>query len=444
MQTVTESAPIDLATELRRARGLELAKRAKIKSYGQGVYIVPAASHRGTYAVVPTDGGPTCTCPDYEERQMPCKHIFAVEFTRRTVTMSDGSVKSESTLKVTYRQDWPAYNQAQCAEKEYVAKLLRGLCDGIEEEPQKGKGERRLPKCDRVFAITMKVYDMKSARRSDTEMREWAAKGYMSKAPSYNSVCEYMEDAALAPVLRRLIEQSAAPLAAVETQLAVDSSGFSSQVYRRWYDAKYGKEMAESTWLKAHVTVGTRTNVIASARVTDGSDHDSPEFPALINAAARQFKPTEISADKGYLSVDNLNAVAAIGATPFIAFKENSREHVASHKGSDQLWTKMFHFFQFKRGEFLSHYNRRSNVETTFHMVKSKFGGSLRSKTRAAQENELLCKLLCHNLSVLVHEMFELGIMPTFFPQESTHSATVIDFSSARREIAMPDGRGEK
>ncbi len=28
--------------------------------------------------------------------------------------------------------------------------------------------------------------------------------------------------------------------------------------------------------------------------------------------------------------------------------------------------------------------------------------------------NETLCKVLCHNLVVLVHEMYELGIEPIF------------------------------
>ena len=76
----------------------------------------------------------------------------------------------------------------------------------------------------------------------------------------------------------------------------------------------------------------------------------------------------------------------------------------------------MYHYFQYRRDEFLSHYHKRSNVETTFHMIKAKFGDSLRSKSETAMVNEALCKILCHNLVVLIHEMFELGIDPTFLP----------------------------
>jgi transposase len=52
----------------------------------------------------------------------------------------------------------------------------------------------------------------------------------------------------------------------------------------------------------------------------------------------------------------------------------------------------MYHYFEFKNEEFLEHYHKRSNAETTFHMIKSKFGDAVRSKTEVAQVNEVLLK----------------------------------------------------
>jgi transposase len=82
-------------------------------------------------------------------------------------------------------------------------------------------------------------------------------------------------------------------------------------------------------------------------------------------------------------------------------------------KRGDALWKKLFHFYSFKREEFLMHYHKRSNVETTFSMIKAKFGERLRSKTEAAQVNEALCKVLCHNLCVVIQSVYELRIDPT-------------------------------
>jgi len=66
----------------------------------------------------------------------------------------------------------------------------------------------------------------------------------------------------------------------------------------------------------------------------------------------------------------------------------------------------------------MQHYHKRSNVESTFSMIKAKFGGSLRSKARTAQYNEALCEILCHNICVVTQPMYELGIEPTFWAED--------------------------
>lgn len=83
------------------------------------------------------------------------------------------------------------------------------------------------------------------------------------------------------------------------------------------------------------------------------------------------------------------------------------------------MWNNLFHYFQFKRDEFLAHYHKRSNVETVFSMIKAKFGPALRSKTDTAQKNEVYFKVLLHNLCVLVQSIYELGIDPVFWPVET-------------------------
>ena len=79
------------------------------------------------------------------------------------------------------------------------------------------------------------------------------------------------------------------------------------------------------------------------------------------------------------------------------------------------LWSKMFHYYNYKREDFDAHYHERSNIETVFSMVKMKFGTHLRSKTKTAQINELHCKFLCHNICVLISSIYELGLVPEFW-----------------------------
>ncbi|HTV74156.1 MAG TPA: transposase [Candidatus Acidoferrales bacterium] len=324
----------------------------------------------------------------------------------------DGTV----TETITYRQEWSAYNAAQSNEKARVAELLRDLCSII-DNPVQQRGRPRLALADAIFCATMKVYSGMSARRATSDLREFAKRGLIDKAPHYNSVINALENPDLTPFLRRLIEESAAPLAAVETDFAADSSGFSTNIYARWFNAKYGREMTYNFWLKAHVMVGTRTNVITAVEVTDHRTNDSPMLPTLLQSSAKRFAMKRVSADKGYLADSNVQAIAAHGAEAFIAPKVSTvlnRPIDASRKKSE-TWDRMLHYYHYRKDDFLRHYHRRSNVETTFHMIKAKFGSRIRSKSATAMVNEVLCKVLCHNLCVLVQSIYELGIEATFW-----------------------------
>ena len=70
----------------------------------------------------------------------------------------------------------------------------------------------------------------------------------------------------------------------------------------------------------------------------------------------------------------------------------------------------MFHLFAANRGEFLRRYHQRSNVESAFSMIKRKFGDAVQSKTTTAMANEVLAKIVCHNVVCCIHAAHELGI----------------------------------
>jgi transposase len=104
-----------------------------------------------------------------------------------------------------------------------------------------------------------------------------------------------------------------------------------------------------------------------------------------------------------------VEALTDLGIDPFIMFTGNAKGN-----GKSATWNKLFHFFQMNRDEFLTHYHRRSNVESTFSGMKRKFGEIIRSKTPVAQRNELLLKVVCHNIVCVIHEMHESGAEALF------------------------------
>jgi transposase len=221
----------------------------------------------------------------------------------------------------------------------------------------------------------------------------------------------------LTPHLQMLIEESSLPLAAIERDFAVDSSGISTCRFVQWMHAKYSDPYLREAkdWVKVHLMCGVKTNIVTAVEITDRYAGDSPHFKPLIQATRRNFVMNEVSADKAYLSKDNLKVVVEAQAMPYIAFKANSIP--TKGKGQSTLWNRMYHFYSYNQERFMQNYHKRSNVETTFHMIKSKFGDALRSKTKTAQINEALCKVLCHNICCLIQSMFELGLKPKFWSE---------------------------
>ena len=399
--------------EPREQRGMELAATRTIRKTGSG-WIVPSQTGSGTYRVNLMQRTATCTCPDFETRGVRCKHIYAATFVLRREQNADGSVTVTRSLtlsaseQVTYPQPWAAYNDAQTNEKDKFQSLLFDLCRGVNQPQIKKNGRPSIPLSDAIFSVTFKVYSTVSARRFMSDLRDAQGKGFIGKTPHYNSIFNYLENPELTPILRNLITESSLPLKSVESDFAVDSSGFTTSRFTRWFDHKYGQVREQHDWVKCHLMCGVKTNIVTAVEIHERNTNDSPVLPSLAVATAHNFTLKEVSADKGYASRANMEAISNLGATPFISFKANSRPNGGG------TWDKMFHYFQFMREEFLQHYHKRSNVESTFSMMKRKFGDSLRSKTDVAMVNETLCKVLCHNICCLISAMYELGIEPTF------------------------------
>jgi len=408
---------------MRELRALEIAARSKITFDGEA-WSVPSQTTGKKYRVV-IGSEPSCQCDDFTLRQQPCKHIVAA----RIVCGRDygGKAPEISTDAVpkrpTYKQDWPAYNKAQMTEKRRLQALLHELCLGVPERSRERKGRMPTPMADVIFSMVFKVYSTLSSRRFTCDLNDAHERGYLTKSMHPNKINTRMESAEFTPILKDLITRSSLPLAAVETRFAPDSSGFSTSRFVRWYDEKYGVERSGHDWVKVHLICGVKTNVVTAVEIADRNAADCPQFKPLLEATAKNFNVKEVPADKAYLSRENLELVESLGATAFIPFKANN---VPGEAGS--LWERMYHYFNFRRDEFLPHYHQRSNVESTFSMIKAKFGDHVRSRTDDAMVNEVLCKILCHNICCLIQAHCELGIEPVFWQdvKEATEAPMIL------------------
>ena len=238
---------------VRELKALEIAARAKI-AFSDGVWIVPSQTTSGSYRVT-LGSEPSCPCDDFQLRKLPCKHIVAARLV--CARDHDGTTPEIVTdavpTKPTYKQNWPMYNEAQQTEKARFQKLLFDLCRGLPNLKQTGSGRRWTPLADMVFACGLKVYTTVSSRRFACDLKEAHGVGYLSHLMNSVSVCSFLENDMLTPVLKNLIVQSSLPLSMFETNFAPDSSGFSTSRFVRWYDEKYGCERSGHDWVCARL-----------------------------------------------------------------------------------------------------------------------------------------------------------------------------------------------
>lgn len=393
----------------REERGRQIAKRGGIRRSGSR-YTVPSQEAGGTtYTVDLVDQ--TCTCPDWETRRRPCKHQEAVLFS----IVWDGAPDEPSAAQTPPKRkncprDWSVYNRAQASEGIYVARLLRALCQGLPQPPRKpGRGRNPVPLADQAFSAVLKVYSLKAQRYMESALANAVEQGLVDRIYHYNTISNFLGDEASTAILVGLVQESAKPLAVIEAgQFAIDSTGFSTVTYDRWFDQKHGKLCAEHTWVKLHIAVGTVTHAITGVAVTPKAD--CPQLPSLLTQTMKNFQVSEMSADKAYSSKANHRILESCGVEAYIPF-----QITAAMDPKCETWSRHLAEFLFNQDKFLPHYHRRSNVESVMWMIKSKFGASVRSKTPVAQMNEVLAKCLCHNLACLVQAIFTAGLAPRFW-----------------------------
>jgi hypothetical protein len=407
-------------------RGLAIASGpGQIEQIAPNVWSVPSQSGTGVYLVSLERGVWKCICPYFVAHDIQCKHILAVHIRRNGLTRLQAAEAGAKQPRKTYRQNWPAYNAAQRSEAVNFGLVLQDLVSDLEDPcPPKNTGRPRLPYRDLVYCSVEREFSRLPLRKAQGTYAGSRKAGRISCVPSDNMPSLLLRREQTTGVLSELIAKSAAAFTSIETTFAVDSSGFRTNSFGDYCREKYGARV-HNVWKKPHIIVGTQTGIVPAVVVTDGHAADVRQLPALIEAVeAAGFTIAEVYADKGYLSGENFTVVAKAGGVPYIMFKGNSRGRGKNRNDPSPWWKKMWHLFQSNPTEFLTHYYKRENVEATFAAIKKKLGETLSSRDPTAQVNELLCKVLVHNIQILIQASFERGIaLPGLAtPKESSES----------------------
>jgi len=315
---------------------------------------------------------------------------------------------------------WHNYNESQTKEKSLLVEILKDLCDLI-EEPLHEKGRKPTKTQDIIFALVMKQYLNTSSRRLQSDLRLFKEAGFIDYEIPFNTLLDHMERKEVKVILIELIEISALPLKQIEVDFAIDSTGFSTLRYRTFFNMKHGGEGRWKMFRKCHAVCGVKTNIVTSVDITEGSAADGNYFEPLAKDTSRNFKIRDFTADKAYLAGKNFALISDLGGNAVIPFKKNTTASNSSKSPHRMDFKRAFRYYKKNQVEYMNRYHKRSNIESTFSMIKRKFGNNVKCKKEISQDNEILGKVLAHNICVLIQEIFLNKIDIDFINQKRSY-----------------------
>ena len=192
--------------------------------------------------------------------------------------------------------------------------------------------------------------------------------------------------------------------------LAIDGTGFSDRYASAHFEKRiaelrgsvYGRRRARC-FVKTSLAGDTETKIVLSADVVRGKTHDIVMGRANVERLAAAGIPAEyVLADKGFdaewfheLCRERLGATALIP----VRMKKDEREKKCTRtKGIRRCSMK----WKLKMPENAARYRKRSSIECINSVIKRLFGDSVKARTEETIGNELLSRVIAHNIERIV------------------------------------------
>src|SRR3989304_1474579 len=106
-----------------------------------------------------------------------------------------------------------------------------------------------------------------------SDMEVAREKGDIECKPCYASLGHFMQRKDITPILCKIVALTSLPLSTVEHDFSIDSTGFGTSNFQRWFSFKFGKEISSRRWVKCHFINGVKTNVITGVKITSEFDN---------------------------------------------------------------------------------------------------------------------------------------------------------------------------
>jgi len=263
------------------------------------------------------------------------------------------------------------------------------------------------------FAVAIKVYVGATNRKAIDKIRqalgtdEWDEREF-----HFNRLSEYLNQRETTRDLYRAIAEICSPFAAFAEDVILDGTGISLTSRGTYRSEQYPQSLtAGRQYARLNLAMDRVLKIFPGAIVTPmrgkgtGELTQAPELLRRLEASGWQAK--RILADGLYAVEPFFSAVEEYGAEPIVPLRRIYNE---KRLPKSPLMLKVYRQFKADPDAFYEIYRLRPLVESGISSLKRKFAGSVRSKTIRAQMNEILLKVLCHNIDCVIHATHRYGL----------------------------------
>lgn len=360
---------------------------------------------------IDAQGGHRCTEKGVQGR---CWHWYAA----RLKEVGDDDEFYAEFRTETPPVDVSKQNEAYALEDEIVPQLARQLCATIPWDPPAGRGRPPVPLPDRCWQVLMQVESERGCRRG---ARRFKSRDYLTGGKvrsDVNALSRFLNKKETTLLLQELLLLSSMPAASVETGIGVDGTGMDA-CRSSYYESESSKRGQKLRKPRIHVTMasGHQTNLITAAGISfpredarsesKAAPGETTYFVPLIEQTMRaKFRAlAKITGDAAYGNQYNYQVGDRHGVTCFLEPKKN----IKNVGRRDSAYSRGALMALGQPARFRAERGPHQNVEATNHSLKQVIGSEVRSKSQRAIKNEILCKLILHNLRLLVHRFVVEG-----------------------------------
>lgn len=311
--------------------------------------------------------------------------------------------------------DWSAYNLAKIKEVDFFLIFVKEAVDMVklDEDKVKKKGRPSKDACDLAKVILTQIYFQTGERQASGLASLFKEKLLISDVPSPRTIGRAYKRAQVRYILEKVFEMTSAPIQEKESSFSADGTGLPLSIKQNYENDREDRDKHKG-YDKMAVMISNKFHIATAIVSRKGTAHDSPLFEQLINDTAKRFHDMgDIQLDAGFLSRENCDLIADVGATPHIFPKKG----ILLKKKGSAAWRNMLTELIKDPQEWMGRYHERSNSECYFSSHKRRFTKPLLKKENELRHVEALARVTVLNICMLILAYFEHGVEVKQFDQ---------------------------